>query len=106
MGGIEDKKLEQLWDLVQEVLYASTKESAKGPLKKLEFQASILSDSLSPYARGKLREVISYSKTASGQVRDKVHWERQLKQAWYVFKNQANRKPVSSDCESGVSNVP
>jgi len=91
MGDIEKRKLGRLLELVEEVLSASSKEVAKIPMKKLEFEASMLMSTLSPYAIEKLGQVISYSRAASGQVGDRCHWEQELKQAWYLFERAVVR---------------
>lgn len=82
---INEIQLKNLKELMEEVLNAPTKETAKKPLRKLESQASFLSEKLSPYANGKLREVISSCTVGSGQVKDKSHWINCAERSWYVF---------------------
>lgn len=84
---VDKKILDELQQLVAQVMYAPTKKEAQHSIKRLEFMASSLKAEIDPYFSGKLGEVISYAKKASGQVKYKDHWILCLKQCWYVFEN-------------------
>lgn len=90
---IDEIQIKNLKELMEEVLSSSTKETAKSSIRKLESQASFLSEKLSPYARGKLREVISCCKAGAGQVRDKAHWISCAERSWYVFERESKNTP-------------
>lgn len=86
------EEINHLRKIVDDILWASTKSTAKVYLQRLEFQGSTLRGSISPYGSIKLSEVISYAKAASGQVRDKSHWERMLENSWSVFKSEVKNR--------------
>ena len=79
--------LDEHRQLVDDVVYASTKKEAQHPLNRLKFLAARLQANMDPYSARKLDQVISYAEEASGRVRDKQHWINQVDQCWYVFKN-------------------
>ena len=86
-GRMDANKLAELRQLVDEVVHSSTKKEAQLPIRRLEFFASGLKVDLDPYYAGKLGEVISYAKEASGNSRNKDHWISQVEQGWYTFKH-------------------
>ena len=88
---MDDNTLKELRKLVDEVVYASTKKDAQSPLRRLEFEASMLRGVTDPYLSGKLGEVINYAKEASGRVKNKQHWISCVEQSWYVFENGLKR---------------
>ena len=91
-GGLLDaSKLSEMRQLVDEVMYASTKKEAQHPLRRLEFIASGLNGSIDPYFSGKLGEVIVFAKEASGRVSNKQHWISCAEQCWDTFENGVKR---------------
>lgn len=86
---IDEVQIKNLKELMEEVLSSYTKENAKSAIRKLESQANFLSEKLTPYARGKLREVISSCKAGAGQVKDKDHWISCAERSWYVFERES-----------------
>lgn len=84
---MDKNTLEKLRELVDAVMYAPTKKDAKDLIRRLEFMASHMMSDLDGYLSGKLGEVVSYAKEASGQVRNKEHWISNVKRSWYVFEN-------------------
>lgn len=92
---MDKNRLDELRNLVEEVMYASTKKEAQHSIRRLEFMASALSGEIDKYLSGKLGEVISYAKEASGQVKNKDHWMSCVEQCWYVFENGVNREVES-----------
>lgn len=84
MQKLTEAKLKELRELLDEIAHAGTKASAMPLIRKLEFQASMLS-SIDPYFKGKLREAISHAKDAAGQVRDKDFQIMHMNNSWYVF---------------------
>ena len=90
-GLLHASKLSDLRQLVDEVMYASTKKEAQHPLRRLEFIASGLNGSIDPYFSGKLGEVIVFAKEASGRVSNKQHWISCAEQCWDTFENGVKR---------------
>lgn len=88
-----DNNVKKIRSFVDDVLFAPTKAAAKTHLRKLESEVSILTVSLQPYAREKLRQVVTYSSEASGQVKNKEHWIRCTEQAWYLFEREIKKQP-------------
>lgn len=86
---ITDQERSKLKELMDNAFGAPTKATAKRFISSLESQASFLSGRLTPYANGKLREVISACITGSGQVRDKEHWRYCADRSWYVFESES-----------------
>ncbi|MGI2325189.1 MULTISPECIES: hypothetical protein [Methylococcus] len=84
-------RLSELRQLVDEVMYASTKNEAQHPLRRLEFIASELTGIIDPYLSGKLKEIIAYAKEASGRDSNKHHWISCVKNCWYTFENGVKR---------------
>lgn len=84
---MDASKLSELRQLVDEVMYASTKKEAQHPLRRLEFLAAGLKGNMDPYFAGKLGEVIVFAKEASGRVSNKQHWISCADQCWYTFEN-------------------
>jgi hypothetical protein len=84
---MDKNTLDELRQLINEVMYASTKKDAQHPLKLLEFKASGLKGLIDPYLSGKLGEVINYAKEASGRGKNKEHWISCVENHWYVFEN-------------------
>lgn len=80
-------ELNELKQLVNEVMYATTKKEAQRPLECLNAKASELEGVIDPYFSGKLDEVIGFAKEASGKVSDKEHWISCVERHWYVFEN-------------------
>lgn len=87
-----ESDIRKLKNSIDSLVYASTKAEAKPIYNKLNFEASQLSEEIDPYALGKLKEAISHAMSASGQVRDKAHWESCMKRSWYVFESNVNHK--------------
>lgn len=84
---MDTSKLAELRRLVDEVMYSSTKKEAQPLLRRLEFLACGLKLNMDPYYAGKLGEVISYAKEASGNSTNKEHWIGQVEGCWYTFKH-------------------
>ncbi|MEX2164003.1 MAG: hypothetical protein WD823_07145 [Sulfuricaulis sp.] len=89
---MDKNRLEELRQLVEDVMYASTKKEAQYPIKRLEFMASTLRGEIDGYLFGKLGEVISYAKEASGQVKNKDHWISCVERCWYVFESRVDKE--------------
>ena len=88
---MKENILKDLRALIDEVVYSSTKNSAKAPLAHLEFIVSGIGDDIEPYYLEKLNDVIIYAKKASGQVEDKQHWINNINNAWYIFSNGVSK---------------
>ena len=88
---MDDRKLIEFRDLVDEIIYAPTKADAKPLISRLKFAASGLKNDLDPYIFSKLNEVIAYADQASGRVKNKEHWISCVDQSWYVFENGFNK---------------
>ncbi len=88
---MDDGKLIELRQLVDEVMYAATKKDAARPLRRLEFVAAEIKGMIDNYLSGELGEVITYAKEASGKVKNKEHWISCVEQSWYVFENGVKR---------------
>jgi hypothetical protein len=84
---MDDQTLKDLRKAVEELVYSSTKSTAKAPASHLEYLVSNVSGNLEPYFFEKLREVVIYAKEASGQVKNKEHWINNVNQSWYIFEN-------------------
>jgi len=89
---MDKNTLEKLRELVDAVMYAPTKKDAKNLIRRLEFMASYMKSDLDGYLSGKLSEIVSYAKEASGQVRNKEHWISNIERSWYVFENGVKDK--------------
>jgi hypothetical protein len=89
---MDENTLKELRQLVDEIMYSSTKKDAHYPLKRLEFKSSELKGNINPYLSGKLSEVISFAQEASGRVRNKQHWISCVEQCWYVFERGVKRE--------------
>jgi hypothetical protein len=89
---MNDNNLKDLKALVDEVIYSSTKSSAKDPVARLEFMASSLDGDIDSYYFEKLNDVIIYAKEASGQVGDKQHWINNVNNAWHIFYNGVSKQ--------------
>jgi hypothetical protein len=84
---MSDVNLKELRMLVDEVINARNKKDAAIPLRKLEFMVSSMRGDFNGYTAGKLGELVDYSKTASGQVKNKEHWVSVVNQVWHVFES-------------------
>ncbi len=84
---MEEQKIRELRELVDNVLYSPTKKDAQPLLRRLEFMASDIRGDVDGYLSGKLREVVNYAKEAAGQSRNKDHWISQVEKCWHVFEN-------------------
>lgn len=84
---VDKNRLDELRQLVEQVMYAPTKQEAQHSIRRLEFMASSIKGEVDRYFSGKLGEVISYAKEASGRVKNKDHWISCVEQCWYVFEN-------------------
>jgi len=89
---MDKKTLEEIRNLVDRVVYSRNKADAKQHVKRLEFEAAHAKSHLDPYLAGKLSEVVSYAKEASGQVTNKEHWISCMESSWYVLESTALRK--------------
>jgi len=85
---MENAKLDEFKRIMEQVIYAPTKAYAKQPLQQLEFLASQLNRNIDSNLSSKLREVINAASEASGQVKNKKHWEGVANRAWYVFETR------------------
>jgi hypothetical protein len=92
------KQLENVRELIELVIHASTKADAKPYIKRLDFAVSNFKPKLDPYFAGKLSEAATYAKEASGQVRNKEHWISCMEDSWYVF--ESHIRPKSDDAEN------
>ncbi len=81
---MDEDRLKELRQLVDQIMYASTKKEAQYSIRRLEFMASMARSEIDPYLSGKLGEVISFAKEASGRVKDKDHWVRCVEECWYA----------------------
>lgn len=96
---ITDKERSKLKELMDEAFSAPTKATAKRFISSLESQASFLRTKLTPYAYGKLQEVISSCITGSGQVRDKEHWINRANTSWFTFERVSKETPgIQENC--------
>lgn len=84
---MEETKLRELKELIDQVVYAPNKKEAQSSIRRLEFIASQMKGAIDGYLAGKLSEVVSYAKEASGNVKNKDHWISNVEQSWYVFEN-------------------
>jgi len=84
---IDKTTLSEIRSKLDEVSSASTKADATQAIKHLDHIASQLKGQLDSYLSGKLSEVISYAKEASGQAKDKQLWISNMESSWYVFEN-------------------
>jgi hypothetical protein len=84
------KELEGIRELIELVVHASTKASAKPYLGRLNFAISNVKPKLDPYFAGKLSEAADYAAEASGQVRNKDHWISCMEQSWYVVESHVS----------------
>lgn len=82
---MNEGKLKELRQLVEEVMCASTKKEARNSVRRLEFLASCMKSTTDSYLSGKLSEIVSFAKEASGNVKGKDHWISCVEQSWYVF---------------------
>lgn len=89
---MEESKLKELRQLVDEVMYAPTKKGAQYSTRRLEFVASGMKGSMGGYLSGKISEIVIYAKEASGRVNNKEHWISCVEQSWYVFENGVKRE--------------
>jgi hypothetical protein len=89
---MDENTLKELRQLVDEIMYSSTKKDAHCPLKRLEFKSSELKGNIDPYLSGKLSEVISFAQEASGRVKSKQHWISCVEECWIAFENGVKRK--------------
>jgi hypothetical protein len=87
MNELTKMELEELESLLFSLVNAHTKAAGKEIRKKLDFKASIYHDRLDPHVRQKLKEAISHAGEASGQGKQKEHWEFHFQQCWQVFKS-------------------
>jgi hypothetical protein len=90
------KELEDIRELIDLVIYSSTKADAKPVIRRLNFAISNVKPKLDPYLAGKLSEAASYAAEASGQARNKEHWISCMEQSWYVFKSHVSQKSDDS----------
>lgn len=96
---LSDQERNKLKELVDDAFWASTKADAKKYISSLESQAGLLRANLTPYAYGKLQEVLAACITGSGQVRDKEHWINRAKTSWYTFERDSKETPgIQENC--------
>lgn len=79
-----------LKNLLDHLVYASTKAEAKPIYQKLNFEASRLPGEIDSYTRGKLNEAIGHAYSGSGQVNNKAHWKACMERSWYVFEGNVS----------------
>jgi hypothetical protein len=84
---MDKNKLTEIRKLVEQVIYSNSKSDAKPYITRLEFAASHAKSGLNSYFSGKLSEVVSYAKEASGQVKNKEHWISCMESSWYVLES-------------------
>lgn len=85
---MQESQINKLKNLLDEVVWASTKIEAKPILSCLEFMASGLYSEITPYAREKLSKAIGYASDASGRVKNKDELTQRMERSWYVFINE------------------
>jgi hypothetical protein len=90
------KELEDIRELIELVIFASTKAEAKPHIQRLNFAIANVKPKLDSYLAGKLSEAAGYAAEASGQARNKEHWISCMEQSWYVFKSHVRRKSDDS----------
>lgn len=84
---MDKQKLSEIRELVEQVIYSSSKIDAKPYISRLEFAASHARSGLDSYFSGKLNEVVSYAKEASGQAKNKDHWISCMESCWCVLES-------------------
>ena len=91
---VNREKLSKIKKLIDDVTYSPTKKDAQIPLRELEYISSTIQHKgeIDAYLAGKLNEVISFAKEASGRVRNKDHWISCVNQSWYVFENGVKKE--------------
>lgn len=89
---MDGSKIRELKDLLDEVVYASTKKDAKPILRRLEFKFSLIGNEIDAYHRGKLSEAIGYAQEGSGRVNNKEHWIQAMNRSWYVFESGVRKR--------------
>jgi hypothetical protein len=90
------KELDDIRELIELVIHASTKADAKPCIRRLNFAISNVKPTLDPYLAGKVSEAAGYAAEASGQVRNKEHWISCMEQSWYVVNSHVRRKSDDS----------
>ena len=80
-GKLTDEEFEEIKILVNKAVDASNKKSAEPFIKRLDFMQKTLY--IEAYKKNVLGELVSYVKTASGQVSNKEHWMDAVTQSLY-----------------------
>lgn len=80
------KQLEEFRVLIDDVVYATSKNEAKLPIKKLEFFVTHLKGVVDPYFHGVMKTIVNHAKEASGQPRNKEHWLTNVEDNWNYLK--------------------
>jgi hypothetical protein len=83
---MREEELSNLKNLFEQVEFAPTKIEAAPILKKLEFSCS--SYVLEPRAKNTLSKALSYAKSAAGQVSEKEHWVKCMKETLLQFERE------------------
>jgi hypothetical protein len=82
---LSDEEMAKIEALVQKAITANNKKSATIYINQLELIQS--TTDMEPYMKGVFCELVSYVKTASGQVREKEHWIQAVNQSIYKLKS-------------------
>lgn len=83
---MNNKDLEEFRELIDEVIYASTKSEAKLPIKKLKFFVNQLNGKVDNYLHGVMEKIVNHAVEASGQVKNKDHWISNVEDNWNYLK--------------------
>jgi hypothetical protein len=82
---MDKSDIQELKRLIDRLIHAPTKATGTPIHNRLNVIASHLSGKISTYSLEKLKESISFARSASGQGRDKDHWEKSTYLSWSVF---------------------
>ena len=83
-GKLTSGEFDKIESLVQQAVNANNKKEAKPFIDRLNFMKNTMN--MQPYERIVFGELVSYTTTASGQVRDKQHWLNAVNQSLYKLK--------------------
>ncbi|MGI2024842.1 hypothetical protein [Shewanella glacialipiscicola] len=104
---MDDEKLKQLRELIDQVANSSTKKNAAPSIRKLDFMVSNIVGHLNGYTAGKLREAVRYAKDAAGQVKNRDSLISTMENSWSVFEGDvrfgdSGKKPFNKGTSTQV----
>jgi len=70
---MNESDLKKIRELVEEIMYSSTKKEAENAIKVLKYKILFLEYSIDSDLLGKLKDAAIYSEEASGRVKNKEH---------------------------------